>query len=63
MDDLLDFLKLIPVLFELVKSIKKFIAEEKLETTLEKHVQTVDDAFKTKNATELNALFNKRTTT
>lgn len=57
--DLLALLKLIPVLLALIKSIRKYIETEQLNSSIKTHVQGVQQAFETKDASKLNALFNK----
>jgi hypothetical protein len=57
--DIWAFIQCIPVLLELIKSIRKGIDEAKTEKTVKDHVTQIKKAFDEKDPTQLDAIFNK----
>jgi hypothetical protein len=59
MSDFLALLKLIPVLLGLIKSIRAEIQRQQTNATIAQHVAVIKDAYASKDASKLDALFNK----
>jgi hypothetical protein len=55
---ILSFLTALPDLVKLIQALEAHLQEAKTDENVKSSVQTITDAFKTKDATKLDSLFN-----
>lgn len=56
---MIGFLKIIADLYSLYRAIKKYLDEVEADRKVKDDVQKITEAFNTKDATKLNAIFNR----
>lgn len=61
MADLVAILKALPALLALIRQVKKAVEEGKTQMTVNQHLAGITDAYKAKDASKLDALFNTPT--
>ena len=59
MSDLVALLKALPAILALIKAIQKAIDDAKVNQTVSDHAAVITKAYNDKDASALNALFNK----
>ena len=56
----IEFFKALPALVELIRELQKAQIENEVKKKVADDVKTINEAFKTKDADKLNALFNSK---
>lgn len=59
MSDLFAFIKCLPILLDMFRSIQKVVEDAQANATVQDHINQVKAAFDAKDASKLNAVFNK----